>query len=73
MFTGEHPYPKFTPMQALFKIGSNHIPDIPEKISREAEDFLRQTFVLYRYFLSVTDVGTIRSAPPLPIYSTIPL
>ncbi|CAG8474800.1 5382_t:CDS:10 [Funneliformis caledonium] len=45
MFTGTHPYPQFTQMQAIFKIGVESIsPEIPENISNEAEDFLKKTF-----------------------------
>jgi len=46
MLTGDHPFPKLIPMQAIFKIGMNSAPDIPEKLSKEAEDFLTQTFIL---------------------------
>ncbi|CAI2167625.1 13677_t:CDS:10 [Funneliformis geosporum] len=45
MFTGTHPYPQFTQMQAIFKIGVESIsPEIPENISIEAEEFLKKTF-----------------------------
>ncbi|KAF9344483.1 ATP binding, partial [Mortierella sp. NVP85] len=44
MFTGTHPFPQFSQMQALFQIGSNCSPDIPEDISDDAADFLRRTF-----------------------------
>ncbi|KAJ1905735.1 ATP binding, partial [Tieghemiomyces parasiticus] len=46
MLTGEHPFPNFTEMQAMFKIGSNTSPAIPEDISAEARDFLTQTLAL---------------------------
>ncbi|KAF9438340.1 ATP binding [Entomortierella beljakovae] len=44
MFTGTHPFPQFSQMQALFQIGSNCSPDIPEDISDDAKDFLSRTF-----------------------------
>ncbi|KAF8924396.1 ATP binding [Dissophora ornata] len=44
MFTGTHPFPQFSQMQALFQIGSNCTPDIPEDISDDAKDFLTRTF-----------------------------
>ncbi|KAG0237968.1 ATP binding [Actinomortierella wolfii] len=44
MFTGTHPFPQFSQMQALFQIGSNCTPDIPEDISNDAKDFLSRTF-----------------------------
>ncbi|KAI9320980.1 kinase-like domain-containing protein [Dichotomocladium elegans] len=46
MFTGDHPFPEFTQMQAIFKIGSYTAPNIPEHISEDAKDFLRCTFKL---------------------------
>ncbi|KAG8987136.1 ATP binding, partial [Tulasnella sp. 427] len=44
MLTGEHPYPKASQMQAIFKIGSYAKPDNPPDITPEAEDFLSKTF-----------------------------
>ncbi|RKP38211.1 kinase [Dimargaris cristalligena] len=46
MLTGEHPFPNFTEMQAMFKIGSNTSPTIPHGISDDAHDFLTQTLAL---------------------------
>ncbi|KAI8141547.1 kinase-like domain-containing protein [Fennellomyces sp. T-0311] len=46
MFTGDHPFPEFSQMQAIFKIGSYTAPTIPDNISEEACDFLRCTFKL---------------------------
>jgi len=46
MLTGEHPYPKSSQMQAIFRIGSYAKPDTPPDISPEAEDFLAKTFEL---------------------------
>ncbi|RKP11679.1 kinase-like domain-containing protein [Piptocephalis cylindrospora] len=45
MFTGEHPFPEADQMQAIFRIGSDSSPDIPEGISDVASDFLTQTFI----------------------------
>ncbi|ORX92471.1 Pkinase-domain-containing protein [Basidiobolus meristosporus CBS 931.73] len=44
MFTGEHPFPASSQMQAIFQIGRNIAPDVPENISDEAKDFLKKTF-----------------------------
>lgn len=44
MLTGEHPFPTLNQMQAIFKIGSSASPTIPDDISDNAKDFLRQTF-----------------------------
>ncbi|ORX80671.1 Pkinase-domain-containing protein [Basidiobolus meristosporus CBS 931.73] len=44
MFTGEHPFPASSQMQAIFQIGRNIAPEIPEYISDEAKDFLEKTF-----------------------------
>jgi len=46
MLTGEHPWAKFTQMQAIFKIGSSAKPEHPPDISSEAEDFLNKAFEL---------------------------
>ncbi|CAB4445937.1 unnamed protein product [Rhizophagus irregularis] len=46
MFTGEHPFPEFNQMQAMFKIGQSCSPEIPEDISNEAKEFLKKTFEL---------------------------
>ncbi|KAJ1950306.1 ATP binding, partial [Dispira parvispora] len=35
MLTGKHPFPNFTEMQAMFKIGSNTVPTVPSDISSE--------------------------------------
>ncbi|KIJ44050.1 hypothetical protein M422DRAFT_252543 [Sphaerobolus stellatus SS14] len=45
MFTGEHPWPQLTQMQAVFQIGSEGArPAFPSDISSNAEDFLSKTF-----------------------------
>ncbi|KAG8917788.1 ATP binding [Tulasnella sp. 417] len=44
MLTGEHPFPKASQMQAIFRIGSYAKPDTPPDITPEAEDFLAKTF-----------------------------
>lgn len=44
MFTGTHPFPEFSQMQAIFKIGTFVAPSIPEACSVEAQNFLKQTF-----------------------------
>lgn len=46
MFTGKHPFPDFSQMQAIFKIGTHITPQIPEWCTREAKDFLEKTFEL---------------------------
>lgn len=44
MFTGTHPFPEFSQMQAIFKIGTSVAPAIPTDCSTEAQTFLKQTF-----------------------------
>ncbi|KAF2724003.1 Pkinase-domain-containing protein [Polychaeton citri CBS 116435] len=51
MFTGSHPHPNCTQLQAIFKIGGDSSangdgarPDLPDQASEEAKDFLRKTF-----------------------------
>ncbi|KAI9826775.1 MAG: ATP binding [Phylliscum demangeonii] len=45
MFTGNHPYPDCSQLQALFKIGGGRaIPTLPEHASDEAKAFLHQIF-----------------------------
>lgn len=46
MFTGKHPFPDFSQMQAIFKIGTNIIPEIPSWVSEEAKAFLFKSFEL---------------------------
>lgn len=46
MFTGKHPFPDFSQMQAIFKIGTNTIPELPSWISDDAKKFLLKTFEL---------------------------
>lgn len=46
MFTGKHPFPNFSQMQAIFKIGTHTTPEIPKWCSDQAHDFLDQTFIL---------------------------
>nr|CAG8511205.1 8855_t:CDS:10 [Entrophospora candida] len=47
MFTGDHPFPEFNQMQAMFKIGSESCaPEIPPDLSNDAVDFLKKTFEL---------------------------
>ena len=57
MFTGKHPYPDFTQMQAIFKIGSEVPPEIPSWASAEASKFLKLTFTIdYKERPSATDL-----------------
>ena len=52
MFTGSHPHPNCTQLQAIFKIGGsggagagdNARPDLPEHASEDAKEFLNKTF-----------------------------
>lgn len=46
MFTGDHPFPEFSQMQAIFQIGCYTAPNIPSNLSEDAQDFLRCTFQL---------------------------
>jgi len=45
MLTGQHPFPEFSQMQAIFRIGSGSArPTIPSDITAEGTDFLQKTF-----------------------------
>ncbi|KAF1808812.1 MAP kinase-like protein [Eremomyces bilateralis CBS 781.70] len=48
MFSGSHPHPNCSQMQAIFKIGSTQdcSPTIPDNASKEMTEFLRSTFVI---------------------------
>ncbi|PSN69141.1 MAP kinase-like protein [Corynespora cassiicola Philippines] len=48
MFTGSHPHPNCTQLQAIFKIGNsgNASPTIPENAGDDARAFLSQTFLI---------------------------
>ncbi|KAF2745846.1 protein kinase byr2 [Sporormia fimetaria CBS 119925] len=48
MFTGKHPHPNCTQMQAIFKIGGSGdaSPTMPEQASDNARAFLSQTFLI---------------------------
>ena len=45
MFTGTHPFPNFSQLQAIFQIGNSSAkPNTPDHASEEGKTFLRQTF-----------------------------
>jgi len=46
MFTGSHPHPNCTQLQAIFKIGGSGEakPDIPPNASKDVRVFLERTF-----------------------------
>ena len=44
MFTGTHPFPNCSQLQAIFQIGTSAKPTTPENASEEGKEFLRQTF-----------------------------
>ena len=45
MFTGTHPFPDCSQLQAIFQIGNSSArPNVPEKASQEGKDFLGRTF-----------------------------
>ena len=48
MFTGSHPHPNCTQLQAIFKIGGSGdaSPTMPENASEDARAFLSQTFLI---------------------------
>lgn len=43
MFTGKHPFPNFSQMQAIFKIGTHTQPQVPE-CTAEGKEFMSKTF-----------------------------
>ncbi|QLG73664.1 hypothetical protein HG535_0F01750 [Zygotorulaspora mrakii] len=46
MFTGKHPFPDFSQMQAIFKIGTSTTPEIPSWATEQSRDFLEKAFLL---------------------------
>jgi len=44
MLTAEHPYPGFSQMQAIFRIGNLDLPEYPADCTPEAKDFLDLAF-----------------------------
>lgn len=44
MFSGRHPFPNFSQMQAIFKIGTHTRPEVPKWCTAEGQDFLTKTF-----------------------------
>lgn len=46
MLTAKHPFPAFTQMQAIFRIGLDTKPVIPATASEKCQDFLEETFEL---------------------------
>ena len=57
MFTGKHPFPDFSQMQAIFKIGTNTPPDVPSWASEVSCDFLKKSFELdYKQRPSAVDL-----------------
>lgn len=45
MYTGKHPYPALSPMQAIFQIGTGRAsPAVPQRACRSALDFLSRVF-----------------------------
>jgi mitogen-activated protein kinase kinase kinase len=46
MFSGAHPFPEFTQMQAIFRLGNSGTPGIPSECSDEAKGFLSLTFAI---------------------------
>ncbi|CAN6618217.1 serine/threonine-protein kinase Ste11p [Trichomonascus vanleenenianus] len=46
MFSGTHPFPEFSQMQAIFKLGNSTTPTIPSNCTDEAKDFMSQTFAI---------------------------
>ena len=57
MFTGKHPFPDFSQMQTIFKIGTNTTPEVPSWASDLGKDFLSKTFeVNYKKRLSALEI-----------------
>ncbi|CEP11803.1 hypothetical protein [Parasitella parasitica] len=44
MLTGDHPFPEYSQMQAIFQIGCYTAPNIPSNLSEDAKNFLGCTF-----------------------------
>ncbi|QPG75430.1 hypothetical protein FOA43_002784 [Brettanomyces nanus] len=57
MFTAKHPYPEFSQMQAIFRIGTLTLPKYPSGCSDSARDFLDLAFETdYRKRVSATNL-----------------
>jgi mitogen-activated protein kinase kinase kinase len=66
MFTAKHPFPNFSQMQAIFKIGTHHLPEIPRWCSAPAKQFLEETFrVDYEKRLGAQDLLGSQFMEPL--------
>ncbi|OUM55568.1 hypothetical protein BVG19_g5133 [[Candida] boidinii] len=61
MFTGKHPYPGFSQMQAIFRIGTLIVPEIPSWATIQAKDFL--TLALEPDYKSRTDAAGLLTHP----------
>lgn len=46
MFTGKHPFPDFSQMQAIFKIGTSTTPEVPSWATDQSKNFLEKAFQL---------------------------
>lgn len=46
LYTGTHPFPQLSQMQAIFKLGNHMRPEIPKDLSPSAEDFLLKTLTV---------------------------
>jgi mitogen-activated protein kinase kinase kinase len=46
MFSGTHPFPEFTQMQAIFRLGNSGTPALPNDCTEDAKDFLSKTFAI---------------------------
>ncbi|CAG8599465.1 284_t:CDS:10, partial [Ambispora leptoticha] len=82
MFTGDHPFPGFNQMQAMFKIGSSCSPEIPDNISPDAKEFLAKTFEPDHEHRPTANVllthafaaSSVKSSPqPSPMWHTLSL
>ncbi|OWB64346.1 hypothetical protein B5S29_g5424 [[Candida] boidinii] len=61
MFTGKHPYPGFSQMQAIFRIGTLIVPETPSWATIQAKDFL--TLALEPDYKSRTDAAGLLTHP----------
>ncbi|KAJ9080083.1 ATP binding [Entomophthora muscae] len=79
MLTGDHPFPSFTQMQAIFKIGTYSAPDLPSQASALTIDFLTATLnpkhelrPSSSELLAHPFVTNVPMPPPSPMYPNPP-
>jgi serine/threonine protein kinase len=53
MLSGSHPWTKFNEMQALWRLGKENSPPVPQDLPEMAKEFLESCFIMYVLFSSI--------------------